>query len=153
MTDSLSLDLTKAHQFFAADCFNKTWAILDQPSRSARDDEQMLLLSHASLWHWTQREDCTDQTLSVGYWLISRVFAVLQRGDDASRYAERCLAVSHSQPSFYLGYAHEALARAARLQWDSDKTCHHLSEARRLAALVTDSDERAMLEKDLDTIQ
>ena len=149
MTDSLSLDLTKANQFFAADCFNKTWAMLDQPSRSAHDDEQMLLLSHASLWHWTQREDCTEQTLSVGYWLIS----VLQRGDDASRYAERCLVVSHSQPSFYLGYAHEALARAARLQGDSDKTCHHLSEARRLAALVTDSDERAMLEKDLDTIQ
>ena len=153
MTDSHTPDLMKAHEFFAADCFNKTWAILDQPSRSAHDDEQMLLLSHASLWHWAQREDCTDQTLSVGYWLISRVFAVLQRGDDASRYAERCLAVSHSQPSFYLGYAHEALARAARLQGDSDKTCHHLSEARRLAALVTDSDERSMLEKDLDNIQ
>ena len=153
MTDSHSLDQTKAHQFFAADCFNKTWAILDQPSRSARDDEQMLLLSHASLWHWTQREDCTDLKLSVGYWLISRVFAVLQRGDDASRYAERCLAVSHSQNSFYLGYAHEALARAARLQGDADKTSDHLSEARRLAALVTNSDERAMLENDLDSIQ
>ena len=153
MTDSHSLDLPNAHQFFAADCFNKTWAILDQPSRSAHDDEQMLLLSHASLWHWTQREDCTDQTLSVGYWLISRVYAVLRRGEDASQYAERCLAASHSQTSFYLGYANEALARAARLQGDADKTSHHLSEARRLTALVTDSDERAMLEKDLDSIQ
>jgi len=153
MTDLLSLDLTKAHHYFAADCFNKTWAILDQPSRTDLDAEQMLLLSHASLWHWTQREDCTDQTLSVGYWLISRVFAVLQRGDDATHYAERCLAVSHSQPSFYLSYAHEALARAARLQGDVDRTSYHLSEARRLAALVTDSEERAMLEKDLDSIQ
>lgn len=153
MSASHSLDLTKAHQFFAADCFNKTWAILDQPSRSAHDDEQMILLSQASLWHWTQREDCTDQTLSVGYWLISRVLAVLQRGDEAAHYAGRCLAVSHSQPSFYLGYAHEALARVARLQGDADRASHHLSEARRLAAQVTDADERAMLEKDLDNIQ
>lgn len=142
-------DTARANQVFASDCFNRTWALLDQTNRSEQDDEQMTLLSLTSLWHWTQRDDCTDQTLSVGYWLVSRVYAVLQQADNASHYAQRCLSVSQSLPPFYQGYAHEAIARALSLQGNTKQQSYHQSEARQLAAQITDSEERSMLEKDL----
>lgn len=112
----------------------------------------MRLLSHASLWHWTQREDCTDQSLSIGYWLIARVYAVLRQSGPSAEFAEKCLRVSGALAPFYQGYAHEALARAAKLGGDVDRAQHHASAARQLAAQISDPDERAMLEKDLDEL-
>jgi hypothetical protein len=37
-------DLESAHRFFSADCFNRTWDLLDIPSRSSDEDDQMLHL-------------------------------------------------------------------------------------------------------------
>jgi hypothetical protein len=153
MNDTSSFDRVKAHQFFAADCFNRTWAILDQPVRSPQDEESLILLSHASLWHWTQRADCTDQELSIGYWLISRVFSELRRGDQAAIYAEKCMAVSRSLSPFLLGYAHEAIARAASVQGRTESVHAHLTAARQIAMQIADQGERSMLENDLDTIK
>lgn len=152
MNPPSAFDPAPAHRFFAADCFNKTWAILDKPDRSTDDDEQMRLLSHASLWHWTQREDCTDQTLSIGYWLISRVYAVLRQAGPSAEFAEKCLRVSGALPPFYQGYAHEARARAAKVTGEAEKAAHHVSAARQFAAQVADPDERAMLEQDLEEL-
>ena len=112
----------------------------------------MLLLSLASLWHWTQRADCTPRNLSIGHWQVSRVYAMLRQADNARRFAESCLRVSWQEPPFYLAYAHEAAARAAMVAGDSRRMSHHLHEARRITAEVTDREERAMLEKNLDTI-
>lgn len=109
----------------------------------------MLHLAHASLWHWTQRDDCTTQHLSVGYWLLARAYAVTNQGHDATRYANRCLEVSQGLPPFYLGYAHEAAARAAILNGDTDHDAKHRAEAQQLAAQVSDAQERSLLETDL----
>ena len=145
-------DAARAHNFFAADCFNRAWSYIDKAQRTPAEDEQMLLLSSASLWHWTQRDDCTDRSLSVGYWQIARVHALLGRAADAIRCGELCLRHSQNEPPFYLGYAHEALARAATIGGDNGRAAKHLSEARRLAAQVADADERSMLERDLEII-
>jgi hypothetical protein len=146
-------DLAQAHQFFAADCFNRAWDFLERPRRTLKDDEQMLLLCYASLWHWTERGDCTDRNLSISYWQLSRVYATLRHGGDALRFAEACLQVSHALPPFYLGYAHEAVARAAMIGADSERMAEHVAEARSLAALVADSEKRSALEKDLESIR
>ncbi|MGC3966332.1 MAG: hypothetical protein QM775_02865 [Pirellulales bacterium] len=55
-----------------------------------------------------------------------------------------------NEPAFYTGYAHEALARTAHAAGVEYLAADHVKEARRYAAEVTDADERAMLEKDLD---
>lgn len=142
-------DLAAAHRFFSADCFNRTWDLLDLERRTPEEDEQLLLLAHASLWHWTQREDATTRTRSVGLWMLSRVHAVLDRGEEALRQAAACLAASAEEPPFYLAYAHEAMARAAAVSGDLDAKAQHLETAWRLAADVSDLGEREMLEKDL----
>ena len=60
-------DSAKAHQHFSAHCFNSAWELIDKPERTPEENEQMIQRTMASLWHWTQREDCTNQKLSIGY--------------------------------------------------------------------------------------
>jgi len=84
-------DLKVAHAYFSAHCFNSTWDLLDKKERSAAEDQDMILRSMASLWHWTQRPDATNTNRSVGYWQVSRVYAVLGRADEARRYGELSL--------------------------------------------------------------
>ena len=152
MDTSSALDFQLAHRFFSTDCFNRVWEFIEKPRRTPDEDEQMLLLTLASLWHWTQREDCTDRNLSIGYWQTARVYALLGQSGNAMRYAELCLQISKEQPAFYQGYAHEAVARAAMVAGDMPRMANHLDQARKFAAAVADDEERAMLEKDLQTL-
>lgn len=152
MSATPPFDAAQAHRFFSAECFNRAWDLIDKAERSPEEEEQMLLLPLASIWHWTQRPDCTPRNLSIGYWQASRVCALLGDQDNAWRFAEKCLEHSADEPPFYLGYAHEALARAALLAGDRKRLAHHLGKARELAAIVADEDERTMLQRDLGTL-
>jgi len=147
-----STDTAAAHRHFAADCFNRAWDFIEKATRTRDEDEQMIGLAHASLWHWTQREDCTAENLSAGYWQVSRVYALAGLTEQARRYAEMCLHVSRGEAPFYLGYAHEALARAAARAGDPEEARRHLAQARRQAEAVTDDEGRKLLLDDLDTI-
>ncbi len=109
----------------------------------------MVSLAHASLAHWRERADCAAQKLSIGYWQVSRVYAVLGQVENARRYGELCLTASAREPLFYLGYAHEALARTTKLAGNAASAAEHLAKARLLAAQVADAGKRAALEADL----
>ena len=78
-------DSAKAHQFFSAHCFNSAWELIDKPERTPEENEQIIQRTMASLWHWTQREDCTDQNLSIGYWQAARVYALAGEPDNARK--------------------------------------------------------------------
>jgi hypothetical protein len=147
--ESPPFDAALAHRHFSVECFNRTWKLMDTPTRTPEDDDAMVLAAAASLWHWTQRADCTERNLSVGHWQVSRAYALLGRREEAMWHAERCLAHSEHLPPFYLAYAHEAVARAALAAADAGRLRDHLEQARRHAAAVTDDAERGLLEKDL----
>lgn len=153
MTDRLiDLDLTLAHRHFAAGCFNATWALIDKPARTDDDNRLMLATCYASIYHWTQRPDCTAKNLSIGYWQLSRVHALLGEGAAATAAGDVCLTNSRELEPFYLGYAHEALARAAVASDNTELRDSHVAAARQLAATIADPDWRAALERDLDSI-
>jgi len=145
-------DTAKAHRYFAVTCFNKTWDLIDKSDRTAEENEEMIRLTHASIWHWTQREDCKSTNLSIGYWQASRVYALAGRIEDARRYGELCLKHSHQEVPFYLGYAYEALARAEKLAGNKELAAKHLAEAYRLAHQVEEADERKFLMDDLNSL-
>ena len=149
MSSSDSIERAKVHQHFSAHGFNEAWNYLDKPDRSAEDDAMLLHLVHASLWHWLQREDCKPQNLSIGYWQVARAYAVIGDAVNAKRFGDLCLKHSANETPFFLGYAHEALARAAKVAGDAVTMKQHLAEATKLAAQMTEADERAMLEKDV----
>lgn len=153
MADDTAFDVASAHRHFSATCFNKAWEFIDKKSRTPEDDEEMMRLSQASIWHWTQREDCKPRNLSIGYWQASRIQSILKRPAEALRYGELCLKHSRNEPPFYMGYAYEALARAAKLDGDGRLAGEYLSEAARYAGAVEEADEQKMLLDDLNALK
>ena len=149
---SSTVNEAEAHRFFSARCFNRAWDLIRKSNRTTIECEQMLQLSQASLWHWTQRSDCTPKNLSIGNWQLSRIYALLGQGENALRSARICLHYSENASPFFIGYAHEALARSAMVQEDGAGKAHHLTEAKRYLAQVTNDRDRALLQADLQSL-
>ncbi len=144
----------KAHRDFAAQCFNACWDLIDNHDRSAAEDENMRRLAEVSFWHWTQVADHTPQHLSIGYWQLSRVYAISGFCERALAYAEHCLGVSSdgNVAPFYMAYGWEARARAMASCGRIEEAREAIAKARDLAAEVEDAESRSMLESDLETI-
>jgi hypothetical protein len=141
-----------AHRDFSVNCFNKAWELIEKPGRTDDENEQMIRLSQASLWHWTQRGDCRPRNLSIGYWQLSRVYALAGRGQEALRYGRLALDASQGDEPFYVAYAYEALARAAQVAGDEEQSRTCRENAVRLAEQISQADERKQLLGDLSTI-
>lgn len=148
-----SVDWSNAHRFFSASCFNAAWDLIDKKERTPEEDEQMIELALASIYHWKQRPDCTGQNLAVGYWQAARVYALAGQVDNARRCGQLSLEHSQGTPPFYTGFAYEALARAEMVAGNPAKTQEYLQLAYSFAGQVSDPEEKQMLEADLKTIQ
>ena len=155
MSKPLEIDVDAAHRHFSSACFNHAWDLIDKAARTPEEDEEMIELALAAHWHWSQRNDCTAVNHSIGYWQISRVYAILGQGGNALRYSQLCLDVSQagSVPPFYLGFANESRARAEWVLGNSAEAKQYLQEARKLAAMVTDREDQQQLLADLETIR
>jgi tetratricopeptide (TPR) repeat protein len=143
------------HKQIASQCFNRVWDFLDLQERTKEEEEQMIHLAHTSFWHWTQVEGHTSTNLSIGYWQIARVYAVVENGEQSRLFAERCVEVSLESdiPPFYIGYAYEALARAYRVLGQTELALENVQKALSYAQEVIVEDSKNMLIKDLDEIK
>jgi len=115
----------------------------------------MLQLAMTSLWHWTQRKDCTSTNLTIGYWQVSRVYALLRQADNARHYGDLCLKAAKEEGvlPYYAGAAYEALARAEMVAGNQDEMEKYLVQAHQVAASLTDAEEKKMLLTDLASIR
>jgi hypothetical protein len=153
MAKAPNFDLEAAHKYFAAYCFNRAWDLIEKKDRTPEDDRMMVSLNQASLFHWSQRPDNDDKRRSVGYWQASRIQALLGNAAEAHRYADVCLSYSQELEPFYLGYAFEALARAAKLIGNTAESKQFLAAAAAQADRVSRKEDRALLESDLDSLR
>jgi hypothetical protein len=155
MEKSPAFDLELAHRYFSADCFNRAWDYIDKPTRTPEEDETMLMLSMASFWHWSQRPDRTAGNLSVGYWQLARVHALLRQPDMARHYGQLCLKYSQGEGTlpFHLAYAYEALARAESMAGNAAKKDEYLRLARDAGETLKDPKTKQQLLADLETIK
>ena len=105
MAPAPDFDVAAAHRYFAATCFNAAWDLIEKSDRTPEDDQRMIALALASLYHWSERPDCGAMQRSVGYWQTSRVHALAGLASEAQRYGELCLAVSGGLAPFYGNYS------------------------------------------------
>jgi hypothetical protein len=153
MLTSTNFDLQDAHRYFSADCFNRTWGYIEKnDDRSMAENMEMLHHAIASLWHWSQREDVTDQNLSIGYWQVSRVYCLLKQPLNARIYGLLALKHAKELSAFYKGYAYETLARAAMLEDHRVVMLTHRERALEMLGLITDENEKQLLSADLESL-
>lgn len=146
---------SEAHKYFSAGCFNKTWEFIDKKKRTPGENNEMIATSFASLWHWMQRPDHTNENFSVAYWQLSRVFALAKEPVNALKYAKMCLASSKGkdiQP-FYLAYAYEALARAEMISKNRDKMIYYRKKSFQISEKIEDITHKSWLLTDLKSIK
>ena len=120
--------------------------------RSADEDLRMLHMAHASRFLWG--EVGGPEHRARGEWQVSRVYTVLRRPEPAEVHARACLRIceEHGIGDWDLAFAHEAIARAAMIAGDAERTETHLARARALGEMIADPEDRELLEQDLATI-
>lgn len=143
------------HRHLSGFCFDQCWNLFDKPNRSEAETEDMVLLAHASLWHWKQRYDCEPLNLSIGYWQISRVHSLVGDGALALRFGQKCIRISEEKnlSAYYIGCAYEAAARAAAVGKDYGQATEYLVAAQKHLDEVTDKDLARYLRIELDAVQ
>jgi hypothetical protein len=137
----------------AVDLFNEVWRLLEQPGRSAEDDDRMLHAAHASRHHWS--EVGTTVNLARGEWQCSRVYAVLGRAEPALHHARRCLHYAEQADDaedWDLPYAYEALARAYGVGGDRAEADRWRALARETGERIADPEDREHFLEDVATL-
>lgn len=153
MVNTPDFDIQQTHKYFSADCFNKTWDLVDKNGiRSTEESMEMLHTAIASLWHWGQREDVTPKNLSIGYWQVSRVYCLIGQPHNARSYGLLSLKYAKELSPFYKGYAYETLARAEMVADNRVIMRVYLEKAHEMLEQIKKKDDKALLEKDLETI-
>ena len=129
--------------------FNLVWDLLDQPSRTADENELMMNAAHSSLYHWTRVGEPVNE--ARGEWQVSRVYSVLRRAEPALHHAKRSLALceQHGIRDFDLAFAYEALSRAHMVAGDAAEASRFAAIARTAADRIEDAEDRDIFLGDL----
>jgi DNA-binding transcriptional MerR regulator len=147
------LDLA-TRRALAVGLFNYTWTLLENPKRTKEEDDEMIHAAHASRYHWGEVGEAVN--LARGEWQVSRVYAVLGRGEPAVYHARRCLEINEANGSgredWELGAAYEALARAHAVAGDRAASDEWRARATAELTGIADAEDRQILEGDLATL-
>lgn len=144
-----SAEVSRWHRTLAPRAFNRVWELLDQPTLSRAQEEEMLDTVFAQRHHWYRVSDARNK--AIADWQVSRVTAVLGYADLARRFGERSLeiALENELGPFLVGFGHEAIARAAADVDDVETFTDHLARARATLSEISDDEERELLTADL----
>ncbi len=102
MNEKHQYTLLEAHQEFAKQANRRVWELIDQTSLTAGEEDELILAANASLYHWEQVGGAIQS--QRGYWLLSRVYVLLGRVQDALA-GEIELAREHLKAAEELGQA------------------------------------------------
>ena len=141
-------DLPRAQRWFAIECNNAAWDLLDKPHRSADETERLLHSAHASVHHWLAAGNELNRLR--GMVLLASVYAAAGLPEGAVRYAELALAMSEAasetQSAFDRATTLAAAARAYSISGDAAQAKEFLDLAQ-LAATKLDADEQPVFDQ------
>lgn len=142
----------ETHQALAIETFNLTWDLIDQAEKSPAEIDRMINAAHTSRFHWEVAG--TPVNIARGEWLISRVYALLDRVEPCLYHANRCLksTLENDLKDFDLAFAYEAMARACNLAGDEVETAKYMSLAEEAGAKITESGDRDYFFSELQSI-
>jgi len=153
MCEEKLFTLPEAHLEFAKRTNHRVWELLDKSTRTAEEEEELVFAANASLYHWTQAGGAVES--QRGHWLLSRVYVVLGRVQDALELAQKCQKITESNPDdmedFDLAFAREALARSYALAGDIKQANKHLREAEILGQAIKDAKDQEIFLGDLNS--
>ncbi len=142
------------HRQLGVDLYNYTWTLLENENRTRDDDDELLNATHASAYHWSRAAGAGPQNAARSQWQISRVNAVLGRGEAALYHAERCLELctENGIGDWDLAAAYEAVARAHKVAGNDAEFRRNLELGREALAQIADEEDREHIAEDLEAL-
>lgn len=149
----MSKDKAKKHKKMAKRSFNSTWDLLENPDRTAQEDQKMIHSAHASRYHWG--EVGTPLNFARGDWQISRVYAVLNMGNPALKYGKSSLktCLDNGIGDFDLAFGYESVARAYAVLGDAENMKEFQDQALEAAKSIEKDEDREYFLSELNTIE
>lgn len=141
---------TEAHKYFAVTLFNHTWDFIDKKERTREEEFEMIHAAHASRFHWGHVGEPVN--FARGEWQVSRVYAILGRGEPALYHGLECLRGCEAAGigDFDIAFAHECVARAYAALGDREGFERHYAKAREFGEVIADQADRDYFFQDLD---
>ena len=104
------------HRAQAIECNNSCWNLIEQPSRTAANDEELLRRAYSAAYHWQRARGAGPANEARALYMLAKVHLLAGLAERSLHYADACLGqcTQHGLADFDLAYAHEARARALR---------------------------------------
>ncbi len=138
------ISLEEAHRLFAKSCNARVWELLGQTTRTALENDELLLAAQASLYHWQQVG--TPLNVQRANWLLARAHTVLGDPAGAMKHATRCIELTKAHMSemkdFDIAYAFEAMARTYALLGDRMNAKEYYDLALRVGQAIQDPEDK-----------
>ena len=144
-------ELAKAHRWFAVECNNVAWDLLEKPNFTPDDRERMLHAAHAACFHWAHAGNEVNRQRALC--LLAEVHAELGHAPLALQHARLAHELSgrltDQLTDFDRTFVEICLARALAANGHADEARRAKQTARDLAAALTDADDRRVCEETL----
>ena len=129
----------------AIEAYQRAWALLDTPARSADQDAELLTTAFASRHHW-QSVGGAQQWI-VSDWMISRAAGAVGVSHLALLFAERAYAAAleDGTPDWLHASAAEGVARAYAAAGDLDQRDAWCAIALGLVTAIANKEDRAVV--------
>ncbi|MFL5679747.1 MAG: MerR family transcriptional regulator [Chloroflexota bacterium] len=137
----------------AVGLFNHTWTLLEKADRTPAEDDEMIHAAHASRYHWGEVGEPVN--LGRGEWQVSRVYAVLGRGEPAVYHARRCVELNEAnteREDWELPSAYEAMSRALAVSGDLAAATEWKRKAESALADIAEAEDRELIGHDIATL-
>ncbi len=128
---------------------NRAWTLAEMLQRSPEEDEEMLHAAHAAMYFWKIVGKPSNHAHAAQ--LLAHVYALLKLPGPAAQYLSKSLPhfTQHDCAPSELAFAHAVAANVASAEGNTAAYARHYSEAKALAALITDPQTREMLDATL----
>lgn len=128
----------------ASQANNRAWSLAEMLHRSPEEDEEMLQAAHAAMYFW--KIVGTPANHARAAQLLAHVYALLKLPEPAAHYLGKSLPHFTQQDCapWELAFAHAVAANVASAQGDAAAYARHYSEAKAVAARITDPETREM---------
>ena len=134
------------HKYFAMDSNNQAWTLMEK-NRSAEENHELLVLAHASFWHWnTIGPELNRMRAKM---LLAEAYALTGHGSFSIQLADEILIYFQNRetPDWEIAFVLSVHAHAAYAS--GNEILHRSSYAKATAALdmIKDPIDRSIVEK------
>ena len=143
----------KMHHYVGIEMNIQTWNLLGKKDRTEKDDTKMINFAKSSLYHWRKSPKLQPVNEQRGKWMISHVYAVLGKKEEALKYAEETLQLTEKYEfkDFDLAYAYECMARAYATLRNKVECKNWWEKARQAGNLIFDKEAKKIFDGDLNS--